>query len=187
MSPKNNDISSRHSKIAGNFGENLALFWLSKHGFECALVDHVGIDIIAVKDDEKIGVSVKSRTHIKSETAKASVDLYRNDFDKADKTCKIFGCNPYFAIVVDETSVGGILSMFIVPLQRAKELMGFLENGPRKRVKHPNWRMRPESIQEYRKDKDVLAVEFVSARKNHAQEVSEWWKNHSRPESSQKE
>ena len=38
---------SRHSKIAGDFGETLILYWLSKYGFECALVDHTGIDIIA--------------------------------------------------------------------------------------------------------------------------------------------
>ena len=39
--------SSRHSKITGNFGEALILYWLSKRGFECANVDHTGIDLIA--------------------------------------------------------------------------------------------------------------------------------------------
>jgi len=39
--------SSRHSKIAGDFGETLVLYWLSKYGFECASVDHTGIDLIA--------------------------------------------------------------------------------------------------------------------------------------------
>ena len=34
--------SSRHSKITGDFGETLILYWLSKYGFECALVDHSG-------------------------------------------------------------------------------------------------------------------------------------------------
>jgi hypothetical protein len=40
--------SSGHAKITGDFGESLILYWLSKYGFECALVDHTGIDIIAV-------------------------------------------------------------------------------------------------------------------------------------------
>ena len=39
--------SSRHTKITGDFGETLVLYWLSKYGFECAPVDHTGIDIIA--------------------------------------------------------------------------------------------------------------------------------------------
>jgi len=30
-----------------DFGESLVLYWLSKHGFECAKVDHTGIDLIA--------------------------------------------------------------------------------------------------------------------------------------------
>ncbi|MEW6067034.1 MAG: hypothetical protein AB1610_01865 [Nitrospirota bacterium] len=41
--------SSRHSKITGNFAESLILYWLSKYGFECAKVEHTGIDIIARK------------------------------------------------------------------------------------------------------------------------------------------
>ena len=56
--------SSRHSKITGDFGEALVLYWLSKHGFECARVDHTGIDIIAKRPhmDEVMGISVKSRS-----------------------------------------------------------------------------------------------------------------------------
>jgi hypothetical protein len=56
--------SSRHSKIAGDFGEALVLYWLSKHGFECARVDHTGLDLIArnPNTEEVMGISVKSRT-----------------------------------------------------------------------------------------------------------------------------
>ncbi len=32
--------STRHSKNTGDFAENLVLYILSKHGFECANVDH---------------------------------------------------------------------------------------------------------------------------------------------------
>ncbi|MCL4788727.1 MAG: hypothetical protein KJ070_18355, partial [Verrucomicrobia bacterium] len=55
--------SSRHSKIAGDFGETLGLYWLSKHGFECARVDHTGIDLIALNPhtNERMGISVKTR------------------------------------------------------------------------------------------------------------------------------
>jgi len=39
--------SSRHQKIIGNFGESLICNWLSQSGFEVAIVDHTGVDIIA--------------------------------------------------------------------------------------------------------------------------------------------
>ena len=53
--------SSRHSKITGNFAESLVLYWLSKYGFECALVDHTGLDVIARNShtNELMGISVK--------------------------------------------------------------------------------------------------------------------------------
>lgn len=47
-----------HSKIAGNLGEALLLYWLSKHGFECATADHTGIDLIAHNphNNERMGI-----------------------------------------------------------------------------------------------------------------------------------
>lgn len=40
--------SSRHSKIIGDFGENLICNWLSRSGFEVSIVDHTGIDILLI-------------------------------------------------------------------------------------------------------------------------------------------
>jgi Holliday junction resolvase-like predicted endonuclease len=56
--------SSRHSKITGDFAEAPVLYWLSKYGFECAKVDHTGIDLIArnPNSNELMGISVKSRS-----------------------------------------------------------------------------------------------------------------------------
>src|SRR6478735_5770885 len=56
--------SSRHSKITGDFAEYLTLYLLSKHGFECARIDHTGMDIIARNPHTKelMGISVKSRS-----------------------------------------------------------------------------------------------------------------------------
>ncbi len=56
--------SSRHSKITGDFGEALVLYWLSKHGFECARIDRTGIDLIARNPhtSEVMGISVKGRS-----------------------------------------------------------------------------------------------------------------------------
>lgn len=61
--------SSRHAKITGDFAEHLVLYWLSKYGFECARIDHTGIDLIAGNPDEDIpmGVSVKSRCRLRGQ------------------------------------------------------------------------------------------------------------------------
>lgn len=106
--------STRHAKIAGDFGEALVLYWLSKYGFECAFVDHTGIDIIVRNPhtQEIMGISVKTRT--RSEGAESEyVSIPNESFDKAEAACKSFGCVPYFAIVVDagDTVTGFILSM----------------------------------------------------------------------------
>jgi Holliday junction resolvase-like predicted endonuclease len=75
--------STRHSKIAGDFGEMLVLYWLSKYGFECAKVDHTGIDIIARNPHSKevMGISVKSRTR-NAGKEKDVVNLLADDFKK---------------------------------------------------------------------------------------------------------
>src|ERR1043166_5110523 len=53
--------ASRHWKITGDFAEGLILYWLSKSGYECARVDHTGIDLIAADPEGKhrMGISVK--------------------------------------------------------------------------------------------------------------------------------
>lgn len=81
--------SSRHSKITGNFGEALILYWLSKRGFECANVDHTGIDLIARRpsSQEVLGISVKcrSRTEARDE---AGVNLLHANDKKIEDTCR---------------------------------------------------------------------------------------------------
>src|SRR5437899_11183799 len=100
--PPQIDKSSRHSKITGDFAEGLVLYWLSKYGFECARVDHTGIDLIARNPhtNELIGVSVKSRCRIAGTEAEC-VSIPADNFEKTAVACKAFGCVPYFAIVVD--------------------------------------------------------------------------------------
>jgi hypothetical protein len=39
--------STRHQKIIGDYGENLICNWLSRSGFEVAIIDYTGIDIVA--------------------------------------------------------------------------------------------------------------------------------------------
>src|SRR5437870_3618458 len=104
--------STRHAKITGDFGEAMVLYWLSKYGFECARVDHTGIDIIARNSHTKeiMGISVKSRSR-RENTDQEFVSIPNDNFAKTKATCNAFGCVPYFAIVVD---AGDTIRAFIL-------------------------------------------------------------------------
>jgi hypothetical protein len=114
--------SSRHKKIAGDFGEMLVLYWLSKYGFECAGVDHTGIDLIArhPNRDEVMGISIKCRTRLDGQEGN-SVKLTKapSQFEKIRAACNAFKCVPYLAFVVDADKS---ICVYIVSLDRALTL-----------------------------------------------------------------
>ena len=151
--------SSRHSKITGDFAEGLVLYWLSKHGFETARVDHTGIDLIArnPQTNELMGISVKSRSR-QVGTEKDYLGIPNENFIKIDKACEAFGCVPYFAILVDaaETIVIYILS---------KEKL--LEMFPMGKTISA-WKMNENYTEKYKNDKDIKIVEFKY-------ETLNWW------------
>lgn len=143
--------SSRHSKITGDFAESLVLYWLSKYGFECAAVDHTGIDLIArnPKNNELLGISVKSRSrNIGKESD--SVSITNDNFEKAAEACKAFGCVPYFAIVVD---AGDKITAFILS-------MAELEKIAPKGEKTCSWKMTAKYIEQYRANPNIVVFEF---------------------------
>jgi len=151
--------STRHSKIAGNFGENIVIYWLSKYGFECALVDHTGIDIIAKNPhtQEVMGISVKSRTRSEGGEGE-SVTIPNKNLNKANAACKAFGCIPYFAIVVD---AGDIIRVYILSMAH---LLKIHPKGNRS----SEWKMGREYINKYFKDEQIKS--FVSKT-----EIMNWW------------
>lgn len=71
------DRSSRHSKIIGNFGENLLCNFLSRSGFEETIIDHTDLNIIAYhkKKRRRLGITVKSRTR-ESEKVNSPVNIF---------------------------------------------------------------------------------------------------------------
>ena len=83
--------SSRHSKICGNFFENLVLYMLSRKGFETALVDHTGIDLIAKNPANKRdyrGISVKGRTRNPGEPAgRVKIENFQDHIKKISDAC----------------------------------------------------------------------------------------------------
>lgn len=96
------DKSTRHSKIAGDFGEILFLYWLSKSGYEIALVDHTGIDLVAFNKTAKrrLGISVKTRTR-SAGTENEGLYIKPTDLEKVRVACEFFECEPYWGIVID--------------------------------------------------------------------------------------
>ena len=151
--------SSRHAKITGDFGETVVLYWLSKYGFECAAVDHTGIDIIARNPhtNEIMGISVKSRS--RTEGSEEEYVSIRNDsFDKAKAACQAFGCVPYFAVVVDG---GDTIRAFIVPMKRLLELFPKGKTGT-------GWKMSAHYLKRYAHDPEIMTFDFKT-------KTTKWW------------
>jgi hypothetical protein len=157
--------SSRHSKIAGTFGESLLLYWLSKHGFECASVDHTGIDLLARNPvtNELMGISVKSRTRTPGTEAE-HVSIPIGNFAKTLRACEAFGCAPYFAIVCDAANV---IRVFIASLMTVQRL-----SPPGERVSA--WKMTPAALDDYYADPGVMIFEMKT--RHHR-----WWQSSSAP------
>jgi Holliday junction resolvase-like predicted endonuclease len=151
--------STRHSKITGNFAEYLILYWLSKYGFECALVDHTGLDIIARNKhtNELIGISVKARSR-NTGTEGQYVSIPNDNIPKLDDACKAFVCTPYFALVIDEAD--GIQA-FILSQERLLSI-------------HPmgkeviSWKMGDKWVKQYLNDSEIRSFAFSHQTLN-------WW------------
>ena len=143
--------SSRHSKITGDFAEGLLLYWLSKYGYECARVDHVGIDLIARSPDGiKMGISVKSRSRYDG-TEKVCVRLPSDGFNKAVQACEAFGLIPFYAVVVDGA---GFIRGFLVSLDQLKDLVGGTVDAAR------YWQMSNKWLDRYRTDPSIEMFEL---------------------------
>jgi len=151
--------STRHAKITGDFAEALILYWLSKYGFECARVDHTGIDLIARNPHtrELMGISVKSRCRQVGTEAEC-VSIPADQFQKAAAACDAFGCVPYFAIVVDAAQA---IHGYILPMSRLRELCP-------QRGRGSYWRMSPRFLQHCGEDADIKTFEFQTRTGN-------WW------------
>jgi hypothetical protein len=151
--------SSRHSKITGDFGETLVLYWLSKYGFECASVDHTGIDLIAHNPHthEIMGISVKSRCRTPGKE-QDYVTIPADNFKKADLACKAFGCTPYFAIVIDAADV---IRGFLMPMRHLLKLSPASERAA-------GWKMSAKHLVKYYSDPEIRIFELSS-------KTVRWW------------
>ena len=145
--------SSRHSKITGDFGEAIVLYLLSRHGFECARVDHTGIDLIARRPNSKevLGISVKSRSR-QLGTESSNINLPHEGFVKAKAACDAFGCTPYFALVVD---AGDRIRILLLSLRHVQKLC---PGGK----KVSAWPMTDSSLKKYYADSKIAIFELAT-------------------------
>lgn len=150
--------STRHSRITGDFAEGLILYWLSKYGFECARVDHTGMDLIARNPHNKelMGISVKSRSRNPG-TEHTYLKIDRDNIDKLKEACAAFGCTPYFAVVVDAAET---IRCYIM---RMEHLIAIGGEGRDLGIK-----MRPRNIEQYCADPEIICFEFQSM-------TTRWW------------
>ena len=152
--------STRHAKIAGDFTENLVLYWLSKYGAESARVDHTGIDLIArnPRTKELMGISVKARTRTEGRES-TDVRIEHDKLKKAEDACRVFDCIPYLAVVVDG---GNLIRCFICSFRT------LYTHYPAARHRNIGWRMSEKAVTQYYEDRDIKIIEFVASTKR-------WW------------
>jgi len=145
--------STRHPKIIGDLGEMLLSNWLSRSGFEVAVVGHTGIDLIPYnpKTGERLGITVKSRTRTRGQES-VSVTVFK---DKSERTklfaaCKYFGCQPWVAVYVE---VENSADLYLTPLQHYEQK---LRGGKQKNLF--DWSMSLERKKQYGYDPLVKHV-----------------------------
>ncbi|OGD44158.1 hypothetical protein A3K79_00715 [Candidatus Bathyarchaeota archaeon RBG_13_46_16b] len=166
MTKKVADIekSSRHQKIIGEQGEHLVCNWLSRSGFEVAVVDHTGIDVIAYdpRTEERLGISVKSRTrNLGKEKDSVNIFSYRegkNDRKKLTDACKAFNADPWLAVYVETTDHA---DLFLTSLSNYDAKYGKTE----KRA-IDNWKMGAKHLQAYDEDKQVMHLHLGFEARN---------------------
>ena len=88
---------SRAPKQLGDFGEGLVTYALIRQGFEVAVVDHVGADLIAEKNEYKIAVSVKTRMFRKGSVESRGTGFDSDHLKKLEHFAKRFNLDPVVA------------------------------------------------------------------------------------------
>lgn len=91
---------TRSSKQLGDFGEGLATYIFIRKGYEVAVVDHVGADLIVEKQGRRFAVSVKTRL-FRSKSKESKVFVAADDH--LEKLCFFaakFNVSPLFTQIV---------------------------------------------------------------------------------------
>lgn len=93
-------ILSRAPKQLGDFGEGLVTYLLIRNGFEVAVVDHVGADLIAEKEGQRFAISVKTRLFREGSKESRAFVIENTHLEKLEHFANLFGLKSIYAQVV---------------------------------------------------------------------------------------
>lgn len=123
-----NRKQSRAPKLIGDFGEGLVTYALIKGGYEVAHVDHVGADLIAEKNGERIAVSVKTRNRNTATKESEMVVISDDNLEKLKFFSSQFGMVPVFAQVICHSKTQSI-HLFMIRVSDIETYMKKAEHG----------------------------------------------------------
>ena len=141
--------------MIGDFGEHLICNWLSRSGFEVAIVDHTGIDIVAYNpaNKQRLGISVKARTRFPgTETSDVRLFAEVSDRKKLLDACAAFGCDPWLAVYVEATDGG---DLYLTSLEVFDSIYTALAGRPCRA-----WRMTSRYTNAYSENANVCHVKI---------------------------
>jgi len=104
-----------------------------------------------------MGISVKSRSRNPG-TEGTYLSIPNDNFQKLEAACNAFGCEPYFAIVVDEADR---ISAYVLSASCLQEL-----HPQRERVS--SWKMASSWKQRYENDERIVKFSFET-------KTDQWW------------
>lgn len=138
------------AQTVGRFGEHLVSYWLARSGYEVAIIDYTGIDVIARDPESKnlLGITVKTRLRTKGKAT--SVALFKgNDRDKVNVVCKAFNCQPWLAVYVECEDTA---DLYLTSLKH------YDKHYRRKGLKKEAWYMTADDRRKYNRDQFVKHV-----------------------------
>lgn len=112
---------TRAPKQLGDFGEGLVTYTLIRKDYEVAVLDHVGADLIAEKNGQRIAISVKTRMFKIGSKESLVFVVEKTHLKKLKDFSTRFGLRPVFALVlslIDE----GIIHLLIMPVEGIERL-----------------------------------------------------------------
>lgn len=119
---------TRAPKLIGDFGEGLVTYALIRGGYEVAHVDHVGADLIAEKNGERIAVSVKTRNRNTDTKESDMVVIADDNIAKLKFFSEQFGMAPVFAQVVCHSKTNCI-HLFMIKVSDIEAHMKKAQHG----------------------------------------------------------
>ena len=114
-------MHTRAPKQLGDFGEGLVTYTLIRKGFEVAVVDHVGADLIAERKPHKLAISVKTRSFKAASNESRLTVIEYTHIKKLEYFAQRFNLEPVFAQVVSIVD-DKIIHLFIIRIEDVKNL-----------------------------------------------------------------